>query len=167
MIQELLKDLQSSLKSYNLGLANQNLLVDIPWTMVDGDLNIQRLIFRKDKSLYIIKEGEIQESKWEYLSAMNSLVVEVGGKKLLLNEVYADGKALILKRDGIATDFFCFANQTEIPDLNLVGYLKQTKEIDSLKHTFEKAEINPEPEKLTLFITGLVVVLFIIYLFLQ
>lgn len=119
MLQELLKDLQTSLKSYNQGLAKQNLLIDIPWTMVDGELNIQRLIFRKDKSLYIVKEGEIQESKWEYLSAMNSLVVEVGGKKLLLNEVYADGKALILKRDGVGLEFLCFANQKEIPDLNL------------------------------------------------
>ncbi|WP_163378463.1 hypothetical protein [Cyclobacterium sp. SYSU L10401] len=96
MLQEFLKDVQSSLKSYNQGLAKQNMLVDIPWTMVDGELNIQRLIFRKDKSLYIVKEGEIQESKWEYLAAMDSLVVNVGGKKLLLNEVFADGNALIL-----------------------------------------------------------------------
>jgi hypothetical protein len=66
--------------------------------MVDGDLNIQRLIFRKDNSLYIVKEGEINESRWEYLTAMDSLVLETGGKKILLNEVFTDGKALILKK---------------------------------------------------------------------
>jgi hypothetical protein len=141
-LQEILKDLQSSLKSYNQGLAKQNLLVDIPWTMVDGDLNIQRLIFRKDNSLYIIKEGEINESKWEYLTAMNSLVVEIGGKKILLNEVFADGKALILKKDGTNIDFLTFANQKEIPDLNLIGYFKRledlNKEIEPLNN--EKAE---------------------------
>jgi hypothetical protein len=124
MLQDLIKDLQSTLKNYSQGLAKQNLLVDIPWTMVDGDLNLQRLIFRKDNSLYIVKEGEIQESKWEYLPAMNSLVIEIGGKKILMNEVFADGKALILKRDGMALDFLSFANQNELPDLNLVGHLK-------------------------------------------
>lgn len=125
MLQDLIKDLQSSLKSYSQGLANKNILVDIPWTMVDGDLNLQRLIFRKDNSLYIVKEGEIQESRWEYLPAMNSLVIEVGGKKILMNEVFADGKALILKRDGVSMDFLSFANQNELPDLNLLAHLKK------------------------------------------
>ncbi len=121
MLQELLKDLQSSFKSYNQGLAKQNMLVDIPWTMVDGDLNIQRLIFRKDNSLYIVKEGEINESKWEYLAAMDSLVLNIGGKKILLNEVFADGKALILKKDGTSMEFLAFANQNELPNLNLIN----------------------------------------------
>jgi hypothetical protein len=125
MLQELLKDLQSSLRSYNQGLAKANMLVDIPWTMVDGDLNLQRLIFRKDNSLYIVREGEIQESKWEYLAAMNSLVLEIGGKKILLNEVYADGKALILKKDGATNGFMAFANQNDLPDLNLIAYLEK------------------------------------------
>ena len=127
MLQELLKDIQSTLRNYNQGLAKQNLLVDIPWTMVDGDLNIQRLIFRKDNSLYIVKEGEIQESKWEYLAAMDSLVVSVGGKKLLLNEVFADGKALILKKDGREMSFLAFANQNELPNLDLAGYIGSLK----------------------------------------
>lgn len=124
MLQEIYKDLQSSLKNYNQGLAKQNLLVDIPWTMVDGDLNLQRLIFRKDNSLYIVREGEIQESKWEYLPAMNSLVIELGGKRILMNEVFADGKAMILKRDCINGDFIAFVNQKQLPDLNLIGHLK-------------------------------------------
>lgn len=127
MLQEVIKNLQSTLNNYNKGLANKNLLVEIPWTMVDGDLNLQRLIFKKDYSLYIIKEGEIQESKWEYLPTMNSLVIEIGGKKILMNEVFADGKALILKKDGLSIDFLSFANQNELPDLNLVDYIQNLK----------------------------------------
>lgn len=127
MLQDLIKDLQSTLKTYSQGLAKQNLLVDIPWTMVDGDLNLQRLIFRKDNSLYIVKEGEIQESKWEYLPTMNSLVIELGGKKILMNEVFADGKALILKRDGVSMNFLSFANQNELPDLNLIQHLQNLR----------------------------------------
>lgn len=123
MLQDLIIDLQSSLRNYSKGLANKNMLVDISWTMVDGDLNLQRLIFRKDNSLYIVKEGEIQESKWEYLSAMNSLVIEVAGRKILMNEVFADGKALILKRDGVSMEFLSFANENELPNLDLFGHL--------------------------------------------
>lgn len=146
ILQEVLKDLQSSLKSYNQGLSKQNMLVDIPWTMVDGDLNLQRLIFRKDNSLYIVKEGEIQESKWEYLAAMNSVVIELGAKKILLNEVFADGKALILKKDGSSMDFLAFANQNELPDLNLIAHLNQL--LDKVEHKNEKIdESNFEQEK--------------------
>jgi hypothetical protein len=141
MLQDLIKDLQSSLKSYSQGLANKNMLVDIPWTMVDGDLNLQRLIFRKDNSLYIVKEGEIQESKWEYLPAMNSLVIEIGGKKILMNEVFADGKALILKRDGVSREFLSFANQNELPDLNLFGHLKSIENIKTrIQETAEEED---------------------------
>jgi len=127
MLQDLIKHLESTLKNYSKGLANKNLLVDIPWTMVDGDLNLQRFIFRKDNSLYIVREGEIQESKWEYLPAMSSLEIEIGGKKMLINEVFADGKALILKKDGLALDSLAFANQNELPDLDLVGYFENFK----------------------------------------
>jgi hypothetical protein len=128
MIQDLILTLQSSLKNYSQSLANQNLLVDVPWTMIDGDLNLQRLIFKKDNSLYIVKEGEIQESKWEYLAAMDSIVIEVGGKKILLNEVFADKKALILKKDGNNQEFLSFVNEKELPDLNLIGHLKSIEE---------------------------------------
>lgn len=167
MLQELLRDVQSSLKSYNQGLAKQNMLVDIPWTMVDGELNIQRLIFRKDKSLYIVKEGEIQESKWEYLAAMDSQVVNVGGKKLLLNEVFADGNALILKKDGITTDFFCFVNQKEIPDLNLEGYLKKIKELEPPTKFDEISQKESDTDKFIIFTVLVVIVLFFIWSYLQ
>ncbi|MDE0561364.1 hypothetical protein OU792_15305 [Algoriphagus sp. NF] len=120
--------------------------MDIPWTMVDGDLNLQRLIFRKDNSLYIVREGEIQESRWEYLPAMNSLVIEIGGKKILMNEVFADGKALILKKDGVSLDFLSFANQNELPDLNLEKYFKRLtiKETSSLEIK-ESRKMKPIP----------------------
>jgi hypothetical protein len=45
-----------------------------------------------------------------------------------MNEVFADGKALILKKDGLVLDFLAFANQNELPDLNLVGYLSRINE---------------------------------------
>ena len=138
------------------------MLVDIPWTMVDGDLNMQRLIFRKDNSLYIVKEGGIQESKWEYLAAMDSFVLEIGGKKILLNEVFADGKALILKKDGASMEFLALANQKELSDLNLIGYLKQNYNQINLENSgVRKDKFDPDGlwmfvVLIVLLITGLV-----------
>jgi hypothetical protein len=163
MLQDLIKDLQSTLKNYSKGLANKNLLVDIPWTMVDGDLNLQRLIFRKDNSLYIVREGEIQESKWEYLPAMSSLIIEIGGKKMLMNEVFADGKALILKKDGLVLDFLAFANQNELPNLNLVGYLKSLEQPTYVQPTYAKSlkphKVDPYEAYIAYFIIGGVILL--------
>lgn len=140
ILQEKIKELQSSLKNYSENLAKRNQLVDIPWTMVDGDLNLQRLIFRKDNSLYIVKEGEINESKWEYLSGLDSLVIELEGKKILMNEIYSDTKALILKKDGSNVHFLAFANQNELPDLNLLNHL-QTLKIDTTSQVEQKKQI--------------------------
>ena len=44
-----------------------------------------------------------------------------------MNEVFADGKALILKKDGMSMGFLFFANQNELHDLNLIDQLKRLK----------------------------------------
>lgn len=147
MLQNLIQDLQSTLKNYSKGLENKNLLVEIPWTMVDGDLNLQRLIFNKDHSLYIVKDGDIQESKWEYLPAMNSLVVEIGGKKILLNSIFSDGKALILKKDGVNLNFIAFANPNEISDLDLEGYLKRVELLENNSQYISQENLNKQVQE--------------------
>lgn len=135
MLQDLIKDLQSSLKSYSLGLANKNLLVDIPWTMVDGDLNLHRLIFKRNNKLMMIKDGIIKETRWEYLASLNSLILEIGSERVVMNEVLIDDKALILKRDGLNLEFLCFVNSNEMQRLDLAGYLK----------SLEKTKVSGKP----------------------
>jgi len=124
MIQDYIQSIQSQLRNYSSGLRQMNNLVDIPWTMVDGDLNIQRLIFQRDHTLISIKEGVIQESRWEYLPSVNSIDMTLEGQRLLMNEVYSDGTALILKKDGNALEFFAFVNANNLPTLNLIEYLR-------------------------------------------
>lgn len=125
MLQDQIQSFRSSLRNYSSQLANKNLLVDIPWTMVDGDLNLQRLIFNRNNSLYIITEGVIQESTWEYLPSMNSLAISIDGGKILMNEIFADGRVLILKKDGNSQDFIAFVNEPELSKENLVRYLDE------------------------------------------
>jgi hypothetical protein len=91
--------------------------------MVDGDLNLQRLIFNRNNSLYVITEGVIQESTWEYLPSMNSLAISIDGRRILMNEIFADGTVLILKKDGNSQDLIAFVNESELPKENLARYL--------------------------------------------
>ncbi len=146
MIQDFIQSIQSQLRNYSIGLRQMNNLVDIPWTMVDGDLNVQRLIFQRDHTLLIIKEGVIQESRWEYLHPLNSLILNIGGKRIAMNEVFVDESALILKKDGVThTDFFAFANENKLPSLNLVEYLREKTKTTIIpsKSVTEKNEGKP------------------------
>lgn len=161
MLQEKIKDLQSSLKKYSQNLAKKNQLVDIPWTMVDGDLNLQRLIFKKDNSLYIVKEGEINESKWEYLSELDSLVIVLGGKKIVMNEIYSDTKALILKKDGTNLDFLTFANHKELPSLNLFEYFENLLQPKILP-TQKVIEVSSKQKKAKLWVMIVFVLIMVI-----
>ena len=143
MLQDQIQSFRSSLRNYSSQLANKNLLVDIPWTMVDGDLNLQRLIFNGNNSLYIITEGVIQESTWEYLPSMNSLAISIDGRRILMNEVFADGTVLILKKDGNAPEFYAFVNANNLPTLNLEEYLRS--ETQSIEKNIEGEDPPPLP----------------------
>lgn len=123
MIQDFIQGIQSQLRNYSSGLRQMNNLVDIPWTMVDGDLSLQKLIFKRNNSLYIITEGVIQESAWEYLPSMNSLAISIDGRRILMNEVFLDGTVLILKKDGSSQALMAFVNESELLKVDLVSYL--------------------------------------------
>jgi hypothetical protein len=143
VIQDFIQSIQSQLRNYSSGLRQMNNLVDIPWTMVDGDLNIQRLIFQRDHTLLIIKEGVIQESRWEYLPSVNSIDMTLDGQRVLMNEVFSNGTALILKKDGNASEFYAFVNANNLPTLNLEEYLRT--EIQSIEKNIEGDDPPPIP----------------------
>jgi hypothetical protein len=160
VLQEQIQSFQSSLRNYSSQLANRNLLVDIPWTMVDGDLNLQRLIFNRNNSLYIITEGVIQESTWEYLPSMNSLVISIEGIRIVMNEVFIDEKVLILKKDGNSKDFLAFANETKLQDLNLVNHLKSIQPKEILPPIEE-----PGPNWMHVILLGLFLLILVMFFF--
>ncbi len=96
--------------------------VDKPWSMIDGDLELQKLIFKANKDLLISKNGSVVMGKWEYLPEARSLLIDRKEDKILLNTVYLDTGAFILKRDGLEGDYLVFANQNVVSDLDLITY---------------------------------------------
>lgn len=160
VLQEQIQSFRSSLRNYSSQLANRNLLVDIPWTMVDGDLNLQRLIFNGNNSLYIITEGVIQESTWEYLPSMNSLAISIDGRRILMNEIFADGRVLILKKDGNSQDLIAFVNESELPKVDLVEYLNQ--ELETKNRLIINDPVEPPISDVLAKILTFLVILFVI-----
>lgn len=121
------KYLANQLRNHSLSLAKKNLLTEKPWTLIDDEFEIQKLIFKKSNDLIISKNGNVVMGKWEYFPEAKSLLIDRNTDKILCNEVYIDEGVLILKMDGTDNRFFTLANETVIPDLDIDSYLKKIR----------------------------------------
>lgn len=123
MIKTQLISIVKQLKNHSSSLEKSNILVDKPWTLIDSDNQIQRLIFKKDKTLILSKNGQAEVGKWDYFPEAKSLLIDRISDKILCNEAFIDDGVLILKLDGTDNQFFTLANENVIPDLDIGNYL--------------------------------------------
>ena len=129
----ILQNMVDSLKNYSQSLSKKSILVNKPWALIDSDLEIQKLIFKKNNELIMSKDGQASIGRWEYLPEARSLLIDRGIDTILCNEAFIDIGILILKLDGTKGEFFVLANENIIPDLDAYSYLK--------KLTYEKLNI--------------------------
>lgn len=120
-----LQNIVNDLKQFSESLDKQTLLINKPWALIDSDLGIQKLIFKKNKELILSKDGQVTEGKWDYFPQAKSLLIDRGFDKILCNETYIDDSILVLKMDGKRDDFFVLANENNIPDLDAYAYLRR------------------------------------------
>lgn len=95
------------------------------------------MIFKKDKTLILCKNGQAQIGKWDYFPEAKSLLIDRISDKILCNEAFIDEGILILKPDGTNNNHFILANQNIIPDLNILEYLNNQRK-DKLNLVFYK-----------------------------
>ena len=120
-----LTNLIQRLKEYSANLDKVELFVDVPWVIVDDDLNQQKYIFKRDGRLIMSLNGHVSIGKWELLSAARSILIDRIQDKILLNQNFIDPAVMVLKRDGLKDENLILANEILIPDLNVKEYLKQ------------------------------------------
>jgi hypothetical protein len=118
-----LSNLLPRLQQFSQTLDKKEILIDQPWVNVDDDLNKVQYIFRRDGSLIMSLNGNALIGKWEYISGARSLLVDVGGKKLLLNHGFVDKGVMALKKDGFQDAPWVLVNERIIPDLDAEKYL--------------------------------------------
>lgn len=103
------------LKSYSKRLDNFAILLDQPWlTKISNENSRCVFIFRRENNeLLMSLDGKVERAKWEYMPAMNSLLIERKEETVLYNQGFFDESIMILKRDG-ADDFQLFVNENKV-----------------------------------------------------
>lgn len=124
-MKEYLKSISRQLKNHSKSLDRMSILIDKPWAMIDGELAMQKLIFKKNKELILSRNGKVQEGRWDYFPEAKSLLIDRGTDKILCNEAFIDEGVLILKLDGTENQFFALANENVLPDLDVIRYLSE------------------------------------------
>lgn len=122
-----LKSIVKQLRNYSATLDKTLILIDKPWALIDDELEMQKLIFKKNKELILSKNGQVQIGKWDYFPEAKSLLIDRNTDKILCNEAFIDKAVLVLRLDGTDNKFFILANENAIPDLDAIRYLKQLR----------------------------------------
>ena len=118
-----LQNLLPRLRQFSQSLDQTELFVDKPWVLIDEDGRQQTYIFRRSGELLMSLDGHVQMGKWDYIAPAQSLLIDRGVDKLLLNHFFFTDALLVLARDGKADSKFVLANRQLIPDLNVEKYL--------------------------------------------
>lgn len=113
------------LRQFSESLDKKEIFVDIPWVIVDDDLNQQKYIFKRNGDLVMSLNGQVSIGKWEYLSTAKSLLIDRLQDKILLNQNFIDPVAMVLKKDGLKDENMILANENLLPDLNVANYLRR------------------------------------------
>lgn len=122
-----LKSLLPQLNNFSLSLNKKSILIDKPWTVIDEDKEIQKIIFRKNKDLILSKNGKVTIGKWDYFAEARSLLIDRVTDKILCNEAFINEGILVLKLDGTENKFFILVNEKLVPNLDAVSYLRELR----------------------------------------
>lgn len=120
-----LSNLIPRLREFSLTLDTIETFVDIPWVIIDENLNQQKYIFKRNGALIMSLNGQVTLGRWEFLSTARSLLIDRIKDKIMLNQNFIDPAVMVLKMDGLNDESLVLANEILLPDLNVIEYLKQ------------------------------------------
>ena len=121
-MKEYIYSLLPRLSQYSKSLNNSAILVDHPWIFINDDGQKSKFVFRPNNDLLVSVQGEVKKGRWEYLPALNALLIEQSGHSQLFSQGFVNTGLLVLNRDE-TNDMFILVNQNLIPDLDVVKYL--------------------------------------------
>lgn len=123
-MQNYLLNLLPRLKQFSETLDKKEILIDQPWILTGDYPNKQQFIFRRDGKLIQSVGGNVETGTWEYIPAAKSLLIESSSMKVLLNHVFVEKGALLLRKDGSPETPWLLVNERIVPDLDVEKYLK-------------------------------------------
>lgn len=123
-----ISDILPRLKKFSASLDNTSLLIDKPWIVVTNTESVQeKIIFRRNGEVHFVKNGNVEDGKWEYLPEARSLLLKHGDSKKLYKHQFLDEAVLSLMLDGKNDNenIYLFVNENIIYDLDPVRYLTE------------------------------------------
>jgi len=120
-----LQNILPRVKRFSESLDRKEVFVDAPWVMIDENLDQQKYIFKRNGELLMSLNGAVKVGKWEYLAGAKSLLIDRIDDKILLNQHFIDPVVMILSMDGMKEQNLILANETLLPDLDIVAYFKR------------------------------------------
>lgn len=113
------------LREFSASLDRKEFFIDVPWVIIDENLDQQKYIFRRDGTLIMSLNGQVTTGRWEYLSAAKCLLIDRIKDKILLNQNFIDPALMILRKDGTKDENLILANEVLIPDLDVEQYIRK------------------------------------------
>lgn len=121
-MKEYILSLLPRLSQFSKGLNNSAILVDQPWIFLNEQGQQTKFVFRPNQELLVSINGAVQKGRWEYLTAMDALLIEHGNQTQLFSQAFIDKGILVLNKDN-TSELFVLINSNVIPDLDFVKYL--------------------------------------------
>lgn len=150
-MKEYILSLLPRLSQFSKGLNNSAILVDQPWIFLNEQGQQTKFVFRPNQELLVSINGAVQKGRWEYLTAMDALLIEHGNQTQLFSQAFIDKGILVLNRDN-TTELFVLINSNVIPDLDAVKYLGKIVELESVNQSsFVVIRMRNPPTKIKIF----------------
>ena len=118
-----LKSILPRIQQHSKMLDDTATFADIPWAFMDDDGHKVTYIFRRNNELLVSKQGEVVSGKWEYLSVMQSLLIEHEGRTRMYNQGFLNEAIMLLKKDG-TDEIFPLGNLQKLPALDIERYIE-------------------------------------------
>ena len=157
-----LKNLLPRLRTLSNTLNQVEIFADKEWVFVDANSNNPHLYtFLRDQRLIVSVNSENKIGRWEILPTGKLLIEFSNEPPMLLENAFVNNAVLVLKKNGENDQPFILFDRFEIPDGNIIKYLKNLeKTIDLIP---DEIDDDDKEDKFAVFY-GYVFFIFFVYL---
>jgi hypothetical protein len=119
-----LKNLLPRLKQYGQKLNKIESFVDKIWVLYDDMNGFQTFRFLRNGKLLITVSGMVEEHHWEYLAPDSLYIKRDRTNGIMYRQAFFLDSLFIMQVEGAVFEPVLFYNEAEIPDGNVINYLK-------------------------------------------
>lgn len=128
---EYLKNILPRISHFSKTLDKEEVFINKPWVYLDEENNNHGYLFHRDKRLIMSFNGKVTIGSWELLPH-GKLLIDRCTDKILLENMFIDDALMVLKKSGSKDESFVLINESVIPDLDALKYLKHKETIQEI-----------------------------------